>query len=82
VIKSKIGTFRERCKAKQSNALDVVLVGAVGLQGIASVGEVLVGDEHRQGDAESEGCHDKQHLKKKGGGGSGRVRGCSGARIA
>ena len=49
-------------KTIQSNALDVVLVGAVGLQGIAGVCEVLVGDEHGQGDAESEGCHDKQHL--------------------
>ena len=73
------GAFRERCNAKQSNALDVVLVGAVGLQGIAGVSEVLVGDEHGQSDAESEGCHDKQHLK---GGGGGRVRVCCVARIA
>ena len=44
-------------------ALDVVLVRAVGLQGSGGVGEVLVGYEHGESDAESESSHDEQKLQ-------------------
>ncbi len=44
-------------------ALDVVLVRAVRLQGSGGVGEVLVGYEHGESDAESESSHDEQKLQ-------------------
>ena len=46
-------------------ALDVVFVRAVGLQHVSGVGEVLVGDEHGEGDAKSKSCNDEQHLQRR-----------------
>jgi hypothetical protein len=63
--------------AIHTNALDVVLIRAVGLQRILGLGEVLVSNEHGQRDAKSESRHDEQHLKQVGGG---RVRMCCVAR--
>lgn len=62
------GQTSKECKQRFSgvaqNALDVVFIGAVGLQNIASVADVLVGNKHGKSDAKSEGCHDEQKLLK------------------
>ena len=47
------------------NALNAIFVRAVGLQHVSGVAEVLVGDKHGEGDAQSKSCNNEQHLQRR-----------------